>query len=179
MFKKLFAWVKSLFVPLKFEQDKIDEFIAKQSQTRPADVTLSPPVRQPVETKLEEDEVVVGFDGKFVEVRKVVVAKKSLDEQLEGVTLPAYARGKKLPPKAKKQYIAQSKQQSVSAQASSNRTDTDVVAASTYGYVAASAASEPYTSSVCSSSNRHSSSDDSYSYDSGSSSSDSSSSSCD
>lgn len=78
---------------------------------------------RPLDEDLEENEVVVAVDlaeqTKRVvtvetrsTVRDVPVQKtppKPLDEQLKGVELPAYAKGKTLPPKAKRQFIKQAK----------------------------------------------------------------------
>lgn len=138
MIKKFVAWVKALFSPAKIEDVKVDEYIAKQSSA-PAGV-------------LQSKNVKVTICGKeltgFSEKREVVVEapKKSLDEQLKEVELPTYARGKKLPPRAKRQYIAQGKRPAPARRLDDTPHSTgghvtshgiDPVNAALYGYAAA------------------------------------------
>lgn len=131
MFKKLFSWVKSIFVPVKIETSKVDEYINSRKyvnnvqapqkvkeyveavglNVKSESVRFTKPKIQKFETDLEENEVVVGvnIDKKTVKVSKLekVPPKKAkpLDEKLKEVDLPVYAQGKKLPPKAKRKFI--------------------------------------------------------------------------
>ena len=195
MFKKLVVWIKSLFTPVEIKESKVDEFIANQ-------VRMTDPRTQSIDSSLEKDEVVTAVDvtNKTVEVRSVVYSKtppKPLDEQLASVELPVYVQGKKLPPKAKRQYIEQAKR-AVPRKMSDNpasfgnsqvnaASGIDPVNAAVYGYAAAtilsddtpsapveecrsSAVTSAYSSSHSSSGDSYSSSDSSSSYDSGSSS---------
>ncbi|QEG12111.1 hypothetical protein OMEGA_42 [Klebsiella phage vB_KaeM_KaOmega] len=216
MIKKFVAWVKALFAPAKIDDVKVDEYIAKQSQTQTVNqVRFTKPETVHVDEQLNDNQVVVAVDLAEQTKRVVTVETRStvretpvektppkpLNEQLKGVELPAYAKGKTLPPKAKRQFIKQAK---VSGTPARRLDDTphstgghvtshgiDPVNAALYGYAAAtilnddtpaaqtapveecrsSAATSTYSSS-------YSSSDDSYSsssYGSSSSSYDSSS----
>lgn len=151
MIKKFVAWLKALFAPAKIEDVKVDEYIAKQSQTQTVNrVRFTKPETRPLDEPLKENEVVVGVDASENTKRVVTVESRSyerpvvnvtvepstpesvaqveadlkaagikvpvektppkpLDEQLKGVELPAYAKGKTLPPKAKRQFIKQAK----------------------------------------------------------------------
>lgn len=216
MIKKFVAWVKALFAPAKIDDVKVDEYIAKQSQTQTVNqVRFSKPETRPLGEQLDDNQVVVAVDPAeqtkrvvTVEtrstVREVPVEKtppKPLNEQLKGVELPSYAKGKTLPPKAKRQFIKQAK---VSGTPPRRLDDTphsagghvtshgiDPVNAALYGYTAATIlnddtpAAQPAPVEECRSSaatstysSSYSSSDDSYSsssYGSSSSSYDSSS----
>jgi len=104
MFKKVIAWIKTLFTPLKIEEHDVDQFIQAQRRNHnQQDTVLSVKVREGKET--------VTTPASTPVVPQPVVAKapatppKSLNEQLKDVELPVYARGKKLPPKAKRQFI--------------------------------------------------------------------------
>lgn len=117
MITKFVAWVKALFAPANIEDSKVDEYIAKQHQAAGE--------RQITKRRRHnEDEVVlkatvkddqVTFSDSKGEVVNIGLSKtlvtppKPLDEQLKGVELPSYAKGKTLPPKAKRQFIKQSK----------------------------------------------------------------------
>lgn len=208
MIKKFVAWVKALFAPAKIDDVKVDEYIAKQSQTKRVVTVESrsyerPVVNVTVEPSTPESVAQVEADLKAAGV-KVPVEKtppKPLNEQLKGVELPAYAKGKTLPPKAKRQFIKQAK---VSGTPARRLDDTphstgghvtshgiDPVNAALYGYTAATIlnddtpAAQPAPVEECRSSaatstysSSYSSSDDSYSsssYGSSSSSYDSSS----
>lgn len=203
MIKKFVAWVKSLFAPSKIEIDdvKVDEYIAKQSQTQTmSQVRFTRAETRPLDEPLEKNQVLVSVNVPentkrvvTVEtrqtVREVPVEKtppKPLNEQLKGVELPTYAKGKTLPPKAKRQFIKQAK---VSATPARRLDDTphstgghvashgiDPVNAALYGYAAATILSEdtpaaqPAPEQECRSSagtssygSSYSSSDDSYS----------------
>lgn len=124
MIKKFVAWVKALFAPAKIDDVGVDEYIAKQSQTQTVNqVRFSKPETRHLGEQLDDNQVVVAVDPAeqtkrvvTVEtrstVREVPVEKtppKPLNEQLKGVELPAYAKGKTLPPKAKRQFIKQAK----------------------------------------------------------------------
>jgi len=163
-----------------------------------------------VDQQLNENQVVVAVDlaektkrVMTVEtrstVRDVPVEKtppKSLNEQLKGVELPTYAKGKTLPPKAKRQFIKQAK--TSGSPAPTRRLDDtphstgghvashgiDPVNAAIYGYAAATIlnddtpAAQPAPVEECRSSaatstysSSYSSYDDSSSYSSSSSSS--------
>lgn len=207
MIKKFVAWVKSLFAPAKIEDVEVDEYIAKQSQTQTVNqVRFSKPETRPLGEKLDDNQVVVAVDPAeqtkrmiTVEtrrtVREVPVEKtppKPLNEQLKGVELPAYAKGKTLPPKAKRQFIKQAKVSGSPAPA--RRLDDtphstgghvtshgiDPVNAALYGYTAATIlnddtpAAQPAPVEECRSSTAPSTFSSSYgssssSYDSGSS----------
>lgn len=204
MIKKFVAWVKALFAPAKIDDVKVDEYIAKQSQTQTVNqVRFSKPETRPLGEQLDDNQVVVAVETRST-VREVPVEKtppKPLNEQLKGVELPAYAKGKTLPPKAKRQFIKQAK---VSGTPARRLDDTphstgghvtshgiDPVNAALYGYTAATIlnddtpAAQPAPVEECRSSaatstysSSYSSSDDSYSsssYGSSSSSYDSSS----
>ena len=218
MIKKFVAWVKALFAPVKIDDVKVDEYIAKQSRrthsesdvvlkatvkgndvtfTKPQDdnsqvvnVTVVPSTPESVE-KVEADLKAAGI--------KIPVEKtppKPLNEQLKGVELPTYAKGKTLPPKAKRQFIKQAKVSGSPAPA--RRLDDtphstgghvtshgiDPVNAAVYGYAAATIlnddtpAAQPAPVEECRSSaatstysSSYSSYDDSSSYSSSSSSS--------
>lgn len=218
MIKKFFAWVKSLFIPVTIKETDVDEYIAKQSQEREtvSQVRFVKAEDRKIDEPLAKDEVVVGVDADKETVRVVKVETKSfirpkatatppkpLDEQLRGVELPSYAQGKKLPPKAKRQFIDQARRaapRKVSDNPASYGNSQinaapgiDPVNAAMYGYAAATILSDDTPSSApapveeCrssaatstySSSYSSSSSDDSYSsssYGSSSSSYDSSS----
>ena len=131
MIKKFVAWVKALFAPAKIEDAKVDEYIAKQSRrthdesdvvlkatVKGDDVTFTKPqednrrvVNVTVAPSTPEGVAKVEADLKAAGI-KVPVEKtppKPLDEQLKGVELPTYAKGKTLPPKAKRQFIKQAK----------------------------------------------------------------------
>lgn len=238
MIKKFVAWVKALFAPAKIDDVKVDEYIAKQSQTQTVNqVRFTKPETVHVDEQLNENQVVVAVDLAeqtkrvlTVESRsyerpvvnvtvepstpesvakveadlkaagiKVPVEKtppKPLNEQLKGVELPAYAKGKTLPPKAKRQFIKQAKVSGSPAPA--RRLDDtphstgghvtshgiDPVNAAVYGYAAATIlnddtpAAQPAPVEECRSSaatstysSSYSSYDDSSSYSSSSSSS--------
>lgn len=124
MIKKFVAWLKALFAPAKIEDVKVDEYIAKQSQSQTvSQVRLTKAETRPLGEPLEKNQVLVSVNVPentkrvvTVEtrqpVRGVPVEKtppKPLDEQLKGVELPTYAKGKTLPPKAKRQFIKQAK----------------------------------------------------------------------
>ncbi|AKY04050.1 hypothetical protein ADU18_0150 [Cronobacter phage PBES 02] len=124
MIKKFVAWIKALFAPAKIEDAKVDEYIAKQSQARTvSQVRFTKAETRPLDEPLEKNQVLVSVNVPentkrvvTVEtrqtVREVPVEKtppKPLNEQLKGVELPAYAKGKTLPPKAKRQFIKQAK----------------------------------------------------------------------
>ncbi|MEI9553831.1 hypothetical protein [Enterobacter hormaechei] len=201
MIKKFVAWVKALFAPAKIDDVKVDEYIAKQSQTQTVNqVRFTKPETVHVDEQLNENQVVVAVDlaekTKRVvtvetrsTVREVPVEKtppKPLNEQLKGVELPAYAKGKTLPPKAKRKFIKQAK---VSGTPARRLDDTphsagghvtshgiDPVNAALYGYTAATIlnddtpAAQPAPVEECRSSaatstysSSYSSSDDSYS----------------
>lgn len=210
MIKKFVAWVKALFAPAKIDDVGVDEYIAKQSQTQTVNqVRFSKPETRHLGEQLDDNQVVVAVDPAeqtkrvvTVEtrstVREVPVEKtppKPLNEQLRGVELPAYAKGKTLPPKAKRQFIKQAK---VSGTTARRLDDTphstgghvtshgiDPVNAALYGYTAATIlnddtpAAQPAPVEECRSSTApstfsssygsSSSSYDSSSYDSGSS----------
>lgn len=205
MIKKFVAWVKALFAPAKIEDAKVDEYIAKQSQARAvSQVRFTKAETRPLDEPLEKNQVLVSVNVPentkrvvTVEtrqtVREVPVEKtppKPLNEQLKGVELPAYAKGKTLPPKAKRQFIKQAK---VSGTPARRLDDTphstgghvashgiDPVNAALYGYSAATIlnddtpAAQPAPVEECRSSSytpSHSSYDDSSSYSSSSSSS--------
>ncbi|UNA02638.1 hypothetical protein [Enterobacter phage vB_ExiM_F5M1E] len=116
MIKRFVAWVKALFAPAKIDDVKVDEYIAKQSQTKRVVTVESrsyerPVVNVTVEPSTQESVAQVEADLKAAGV-KVPVEKtppKPLNEQLKGVELPSYAKGKTLPPKAKRQFIKQAK----------------------------------------------------------------------
>lgn len=124
MIKKFVAWIKALFAPAKIEDAKVDEYIAKQSQAQSvSQVRFTKAETRPLDEPLEKNQVLVSVNVPentkrvvTVEtrqtVREVPVEKtppKPLNEQLKGVELPAYAKGKTLPPKAKRQFIKQAK----------------------------------------------------------------------
>lgn len=124
MIKKFVAWVKALFAPAKIDDVKVDEYIAKQSQTQTVNqVRFTKPETVHVDEQLNENQVVVAVDPAEKTKRVVTVETRStvrdvpvektppkpLNEQLKGVELPAYAKGKTLPPKAKRQFIKQAK----------------------------------------------------------------------
>lgn len=173
-------------------------------ETRPLDEQLNDNQVVVVADLAEQTKRVVTVENRST-VRDVPVEKtppKPLNEQLKGVELPAYAKGKTLPPKAKRQFIKQAKVSGSPAQA--RRLDDtphstggyvtshgiDPVNAAMYGYAAATILSDdtpsaPAPVEECRSSaatsaysSSHSSSDDGYSsssYSSSSSSYDSSS----
>ncbi|UZZ64221.1 hypothetical protein A54_257 [Septuagintavirus sv54] len=202
MIKKFVAWVKSLFIPLEVETAAIDKYIAKQAEQRQetASVKFSPVETRSLEEPLKENEVLVGLNIKDKTMKVVDISverpksqatpPKPLDEQLKGVELPSYAQGKKLPPKAKRQYIDQARRAAPRKMSDSpngygtSQVDPQVAAlggVATYAAVMSSSedrtsSSSSYCSSSRSSSYESSSSYDSYSSDSSSS---SSSSSCD
>lgn len=168
MFKKFVAWVKALFAPAKISDAKVDEYIARQSRKI---------VKSSVETA--DKSVKVGTSPP-----RRGTPPKRLDDKLKDVELPVYARGKELPPKAKRQFIEQAKRRPASNSSSTLKTSSvvqsDTPSAALYGYgvLASEAArqdSDPVVSSCRSSSHSGSSSYDYGSSDSGSS----SSSSCD
>lgn len=187
MIKKFFAWIAGLFSPIKIDDQKVDDYIAQQSNKRSVVESIDP---KKVKVSIAGLEI-----GGFAEGTKIVVDKKedaaprkTLDEQLKEVELPAYAKGKVLPPKAKKQYIARAKSpvtsrsnldnSSSSVTASPVNDPTGMFAAGVIMGSSASSSSSSYGScSSYDSSSSHSSS--SSSYDSGSYDSGSSSSSCD
>lgn len=105
MFKKAIAWIKTLFTPLKIEERDVDQFIQAQRRNhRQEDTILSVKVRGDKETVTTpaSDPVVA---SQPVTVKATPTPPKSLNEQLKDVELPVYAQGKKLPPKAKRQFI--------------------------------------------------------------------------
>lgn len=120
MIKKFVAWVKALFAPAKIEDAKVDEYIAKQSRTV-NEVRFSKAEDRPLSQPLAKNEVLVSVDTEKETARVITVETrtrvekapatppKPLNEQLKGVELPSYAKGKTLPPKAKRQYIKQAK----------------------------------------------------------------------
>lgn len=76
--------------------------------------------QRPIDEPVKENEVVTGVDiangtvnVTTVEIKPVdrnpATPPKRLNDQLREVELPAYAQGKKLPPKAKRKFIAESK----------------------------------------------------------------------
>lgn len=201
MIKKFVAWVKALFAPAKIDDVKVDEYIAKQSQTQTVNqVRFSKPETRPLGEQLDDNQVVVAVDPTEQTKRVVTVETRStvrdvpvektppkpLNEQLKGVELPAYAKGKTLPPKAKRQFIKQAK---VSGTPARRLDDTphstgghvvshgiDPVNAALYGYAAGAIlsddtpAAQPAPVEECRSSaatstysSSYSSSDDSYS----------------
>lgn len=124
MIKKFVAWIKALFAPAKIEDAKVDEYIAKQSQAQTvSQVRFTKAETRPLDEPLEKNQVLVSANVAentkrvvTVETRQVVrevpvekTPPKPLNEQLKGVELPAYAKGKTLPPKAKRQFIKQAK----------------------------------------------------------------------
>lgn len=203
MFKKIIAWVRSLFVKVEIDQDKVDDYITVQSRQyqsakekswsrniekpKVVNVQVVPTTQEAIESLQQEVD-------RALASRAPATPPKPLNEQLKGVELPVYAQGKKLPPKAKRQFIEQAKSRSL-APTSRLLDDTpqnpvvthgaDPATAAMYGYAAATlladtptsipaveecrseAAVSSYSSSYESSS---SSSYDSGSYDSGSSS---------
>lgn len=211
MIKKFVAWLKALFAPAKIEDVKVDEYIAKQSQTQTVNqVRFTKPETVHVDEQLNENQVVVAVDLAEKTKRVVTVESRStvrdvpvektppkpLNEQLKGVELPTYAKGKTLPPKAKRQFIKQAKVSGSPAPA--RRLDDtphstgghvtshgiDPVNAAVYGYAAATIlsddtpAAQPAPVEECRSSaatstysSSYSSYDDSSSYSSSSSSS--------
>ncbi|QQG33348.1 hypothetical protein [Pectobacterium phage PcCB7V] len=215
MIKKFVAWVKALFAPAKIDDVKVDEYIAKQSQAQAVrQVRFTKAETRPLDEPLEKNQVLVSANVAentkrvvTVETRQTVreapvekTPPKPLNEQLKGVELPAYAKGKTLPPKAKRQFIKQAKMSGSPAQG--RRLDDtphstgghvvshgiDPVNAALYGYAAGSIlsddtpAAQPTPVEECRSSaaistysssygSSSSSSYDSSSYDSGSSSS--------
>lgn len=122
MLKKFVAWVKALFSPAKIEIEdvKVDEYIAKQAQSA-KEVRFTKAEDRPLSQPLAKNEVLVSVDTEKETARVVTVEirnppekapatpPKPLNEQFEGVELPAYAQGRKLPPKAKRQYIERAK----------------------------------------------------------------------
>lgn len=216
MIKKFVAWVKALFAPAKIDDVKVDEYIAKQSRRThdESDVVLKATVKGDgvTFTKPQEDDrqvvnvtvvpstpesvAKVEADLKEVGIKVPPTPPKPLNEQLKGVELPAYAKGKTLPPKAKRQFIKQAKMSGSPAPA--RRLDDtphstgghvashgiDPVNAALYGYAAATIlsddtpAAQPAPMEECRSSaatstysSSYSSYDDSSSYSSSSSSS--------
>lgn len=209
MIKKFVAWIKALFAPAKIDDVKVDEYIAKQSQTQTVNqVRFTKPETVHVDEQLNENQVVVAVDLAEQTKRVLTVESRSyerpvektppkpLNEQLKGVELPAYAKGKTLPPKAKRQFIKQAKVSGSPAPA--RRLDDtphstgghvtshgiDPVNAAVYGYAAATIlnddtpAAQPAPVEECRSSaatstysSSYSSYDDSSSYSSSSSSS--------
>lgn len=167
MIKKFVAWLKALFAPAKIEDVKVDEYIAKQSQTQTvSQVRLAKAETRPLGEPLEKNQVLVSVNVPentkrvvTVETRQTVrdvpvekTPPKSLNEQLKGVELPTYAKGKTLPPKAKRQFIKQAK---VSGTPARRLDDTqhstgshvtshgiDPVNAALYGYAAATVLSD-------------------------------------
>ncbi|AIA64572.1 hypothetical protein HL10_gp042 [Cronobacter phage CR8] len=124
MIKKFVAWIKALFAPAKIEDAKVDEYIAKQSQAQTvSQVRFTKAETRPLDEPLEKNQVLVSVNVPentkrvvTVETRQTVreapvekTPPKPLNEQLKGVELPAYAKGKTLPPKAKRQFIKQAK----------------------------------------------------------------------
>ncbi|QPI18092.1 hypothetical protein POP15_044 [Pectobacterium phage POP15] len=214
MIKKFVAWVKALFSPAKIDDVKVDEYIAKQSKgtnwerhvAKETQIRFSKPEDRPAGEPLNEGEVIVGVNSeaetiKVVKIEERKVEKpvptppKPLNEQLKGVELPSYAKGKTLPPKAKRQFIKQAKASPTPARRLDDTPHStgghvtshgiDPVNAALYGYAAGAILSDDTPSSPapapveeCRSSTYSSSSDDSYSsssYSSSSSSYDSSS----
>lgn len=169
MIKKFVAWVKALFAPAKIDDAKVDEYIAKQSRRThdESDVVLKATVKgdEVTFTKPQEDDrqvvnvtvvpstkesvAKVEADLKEAGIKVPPTPPKPLNEQLKGVELPAYAKGKTLPPKAKRQFIKQAK--ASGSPAPSRRLDDtphstgghvashgiDPVNAALYGYAAA------------------------------------------
>lgn len=195
---------------------KGDQETARATETL-STVRLVEAAERGIDEPVKENEVITGVDiangtvnVATVEIKPVdrnpATPPKRLNEQLKEVELPSYAQGKKLPPKAKRKYIAEAKRP-VSRDLRSQDTTLDPGSAMLYGAGAAailssddSRSSAPaeapvrveecspapsYTPSYSDSTPSHhsSSSSDSYSssssssYDSGSSYSDSSSSS--
>lgn len=174
MFKKLFSWVKSIFVPVKIDNSKVDEYIESQRVKKyiAANDFVSESEGSRSEPEKEEKP----------EVKKQDPIAKKLNEKLKGVELPVYAQGKKLPPKAKRKYIKQAQSNKGRKFSDSpsgygysqvNHHDTTMTAGVLGGmatYAAVMANDEPSRS--CSSSSSSSSYESSSSsYDSGSSSS--------
>jgi hypothetical protein len=152
MFKKLFSWVKSIFVPVKIETSKVDEYI--NSQKYVTNVQDPQKIKEYVETNgldvksesvrftesktrklgadLKEDEflVSVDIDKKTVKVSKLekVPPKKAkpLNEKLKEVELPVYAQGKKLPPKAKRKFIKEAQNSAARSGTSQVNSNNDV-----------------------------------------------------
>lgn len=158
MFKKFVAFLKGLFTPVEIEDTKVDEYISKQSQQGTVNqVRFSKVVDRPLEQPLKKDEVLVGVNldektAKVVSIESRTVEKaqvtppKPLNEQLKGVELPSYAKGKTLPPKAKRQFIAQAKRPTPVRRLDDTASSTggqvtsqgiDPVNAAIYGYAAA------------------------------------------
>lgn len=126
-------------------------------------VRFTKPETRPLDDQLNDNQVVVAVDLAEQTKRVVTVEARStvretpvektppkpLNEQLKGVELPAYAKGKTLPPKAKRQFIKQAKASGSPAPA--RRLDDtphstgghvashgiDPVSAALYGYAAA------------------------------------------
>lgn len=125
MIKKFVAWVKALFAPAKIDDVKVDEYIAKQSRRThdESDVVLKATVKgdEVTFTKPQEDDrqvvnvtvvpstpegvAKIEAQVKALGIKAPATPPKPLNEQLKGVELPAYAKGKTLPPKAKREYI--------------------------------------------------------------------------
>lgn len=186
MFKKLITFVKSLFSPVKIDNSKVDEYIESQRAKQYIAANDFVSASEGSQSKPEKEEK--------PKVKKQDPVAKNLNEKLKGVELPVYAQGKKLPPKAKRQYIkqAQSSQgrkfsQSPSGYGYSQVNHDAAMTAGALGgvatYAAVMAGDEPErsvdsctTSYSSRSSSSYDSSYDSSSYDSSSS---SSSSSCD
>lgn len=136
MIKKFVAWLKALFAPAKIEDARVDEYIAKQSQ------------RSTWERHMGKTESRTHVEAEVVrKVKAPPTPPKPLNEQLKGVELPIYAKGKTLPPKAKRQYIKQARSaparkfsESPTSYGSSqvhHNSGVDPVNAAMYGYSAA------------------------------------------
>ncbi|QYC52546.1 hypothetical protein [Salmonella phage SSBI34] len=119
MFKKLVSWFKGLFSSSKVEIDevKVDEYISKQPTN--VNVRMVEVGTKPIDKPLGDKEVVTAVNTKENTVKvaeivqddsKVVIKQgKTLNDKLKEVELPAYAKGRKLPPKAKKEFIKRSR----------------------------------------------------------------------
>lgn len=129
-------------------------------------VRFTKPETRPLDDQLNDNQAVVAVDLAEKTKRVVTVETRStvretpvektppkpLNEQLKGVELPAYAKGKTLPPKAKRQYIKQAQSaparkfsESPTSYGSSqvhHNAGIDPVNAALYGYAAATILSD-------------------------------------
>ena len=133
MIKKFFAWVKSLFTKnVEIDDQKVDEYVVNNkpsgakiyvngdsNSVRASDwetplkitvrgentVITQGPAKESLDVEIPDPA------QELVNSRKAVsqAPAKSLDEKLKSVELPAYAKGKVLPPAAKRKFLKQSK----------------------------------------------------------------------
>lgn len=100
MIRKVVAWVRALFAPAKIEDVKVDEYIATQKLRAAGESGIGQWSRHMEKAKVEE----------VVTPKKAEpTPPKPLNEQMKGVELPSYAKGRTLPPKAKRNFIKQAK----------------------------------------------------------------------